>query len=82
MITLELPEAQRELPALASKALQGEQVFITVGNKTLQLSPTTGTDASEPRTSRPGRGTWKGRVTVPDSFYEPWTAEEQGERES
>jgi hypothetical protein len=33
MITLQLPDAQRELPALADKALRGEQVFIVVAQK-------------------------------------------------
>jgi hypothetical protein len=81
MITLQLPDAQRELPALADKALRGEQVFIVVGQKTLQLAPAAGESLATHRGPRPGRGTWKGRVTIPDAFYEPWTGEELGDPE-
>ena len=42
MITLQFPDAQRELPTLADKALRGEQVFIVVGQKTLQLEDRAG----------------------------------------
>ena len=81
MILLELPDAQRDLPALADKALRGEQVFITVGQKTLQLAPAAEESVAARSGPRPGRGIWKGRVTIPDAFYEPWTGEELGEQE-
>jgi hypothetical protein len=81
MITRQLPDAQRELPALADKALCGEQVFIAVGQRTLQLTPAVGESVPAQRGARPGRGAWKGRVTILDAFYEPWTGEELGEPE-
>lgn len=78
MIILKLPEAQQELPSLAEKALHGEEVFIEVGERKLRLAPTAAAPASGRGSPRPGRGTWKGRVTIPDAFYEPWDAEEMG----
>ena len=79
MITLQRPDAQRDLPALADKALRGAQVFIKVGQKTLQLSPAAGENLATHHGPRPGRGSWKGRVTIPAAFYEPWSGEELGE---
>ena len=79
MITLELPQAQTDLPTLAEKALGGEDVFITVGTRRLRLVPT---DSGTPTTEtgpRPGFGALRGLLTVPDAFYEPWTDEEMGE---
>jgi hypothetical protein len=82
MITLQLQDAQRELPVLADKALRGEEVFITVGQDTLRLSPATDGRVASNDGPRPGRGAWKGRINVPDAFYEPWTDEELGESEA
>jgi hypothetical protein len=79
MITLQLQDAQRELPVLADKALRGEEVFITVGQDRLRLSQASDERMAANGGPRPGRGTWKGRITVPDAFYEPWTDEEMGE---
>ena len=44
-----------------------------VGQKTLQLAHAAGKSLATHRGPRPGRGVWKGRVTIPDAFYEPWT---------
>jgi hypothetical protein len=82
MITLRLQDAQRELPVLADKALRGEEVFITVGQDKLRLSQATDERAASHEGPRPGRGAWKGRINVPDAFYEPWTDEEIGESEA
>ena len=73
MIEVKITDAQRELPALAARALEGEDVVITVGKKRLRLARA---DVSGPR---PGRGSWKGRVTVANEFYESWSPEEMGE---
>lgn len=81
MIEVKIAEAQRELPALAAKALEGEVVVITVGRKRLRLARTEGNGDAHVTGPRPGRGSWKGRVTIPDSFYEPWSPEEMGESE-
>ena len=79
MITLELDQAQRDLPALADKALHGEDVFIAVGSQTLRLSRAS--DALVMGTPRPrgGRGAWRGRVTVAEAFYEAWSDDEMDE---
>lgn len=79
MITLELQQAQRDLPTLAEKALGGEDVFIAVGSRTLRLVPSTSDSANDPPGPRPGRGALRGLLTIPDAFYEPWTEEEMGE---
>jgi hypothetical protein len=79
MVTLELDQAQRDLAVLAEKALHGEEVFIAVGSQTLRLSRTSEQPVGE---TRGGRGAWRGRVTVADAFYEPWTDEEMGETEA
>lgn len=56
MITLELQQAQRDLPSLAEKALGGEDVFIAVGTRTLRLVPSTSGKANDPSgTRRPAR---------------------------
>ena len=70
MITLELHQAQTDLPALAEKALGGEDVFIAIGARRLRLVPAG---------PRPGRGALRGLLTIPDAFYERWTDEEMGE---
>jgi hypothetical protein len=81
MITVELRDAQRALPALADSALRGKAVYITVGPNKLRLAPADAEAPSETAGPRPGRGAWKGRVSIPDAFYESWTAEELGEQE-
>nr|WP_294557393.1 hypothetical protein [uncultured Rhodopila sp.] len=82
MVSLELEQAQRDLPLLAEKALHGEDVFIAVGSQTLRLSRASEQAAGETLGPRGGRGAWRGRVTVADAFYEPWTDEEMGETEA
>jgi hypothetical protein len=81
MLILPLPDAQRDLPTLAAKALEGEDVLITVGEKTLRLAEAETAGGTQGRGGRPGRGSWKGRVTIPEAFYAPWDAEESGEAE-
>jgi hypothetical protein len=73
----EVPAQQR-----VDKALRGEQVFIVVGRKMLQLAPAAAESPATHRASRPGPGVWKGRATIPDAFYEPWTGEDLGEPEN
>ena len=81
MIEVQIKDAQRELHALAAKALEGEVVVIMVGKKKLRLTPAEANGTASASGPRPGRGAWKGRVTIPVSFYLPWSAEEMGERE-
>ncbi len=38
MVTMELEQAREDLPALAEKALSGEDVFIAVGGRRLRLA--------------------------------------------
>lgn len=76
MITMQLEQAREDLPALAEKALLGEDVFIAVGGRRLRLAPVA--DAAGAAVGpRRGRGSWK--IEIPDAFYEPWTDEEMGE---
>jgi hypothetical protein len=78
MIEVALKDAQKDLPALAEKALTGEEVFIRVGEQRLRLSPMA---VARPNggSKRWGQGSWKGRLVIPDAFYEPYTDEEIGE---
>ena len=81
---LNLPDAQRELPTLAAKTLRGEEVLIVVGEQRLRLAPAavgSGLQSSgkRPRCGDWKGGDWKGRVTIPDAFYQPWDAEDIGE---
>ena len=79
MIVLELHQAQSDLPALAEKALGGEDVFIAIGARRLRLVPAGPEAADGDAGPRPGRGALRGLLTIPDAFYEPWTDEEMGE---
>ena len=79
---LNLPDAQRELPTLVAKALRGEEVLIVVGEQRLRLAPAAVGSVLRSSGKRPGRGDWKGRVTIPDAFYKPWDAEDIGEAEA
>ncbi|PPQ26272.1 hypothetical protein CCS01_30410 [Rhodopila globiformis] len=79
MITLALQQAQRDLPSLARKALDGEDVFIAVGTRTLRLVPSGSEKADDAAGPRPGRGALRDLLTIPDAFYEPWSDEEMGE---
>jgi len=79
MITLGLQQAQRDLPALAEKALGGEDVFIAVGARRLRLVPTVSDGMDDTSGPRPGYGALRGLLTIPDAFYEPWSDEEMGE---
>jgi hypothetical protein len=82
MIEVKIKDAQRELPTLAAKALDGEDVVITVGKKKLRLTRAEQNGAIDTGSGpRPGRGAWKDRITIPDAFYTPWSAEEMGESE-
>jgi len=78
MIMLQLPDAQRALPALAAKALDGAEVVIVVDGQRLRLMPT-GEAPPPAGPKRPGRGAWKGRLVIPDAFYQKWDADEIGE---
>lgn len=80
MIERQLKDAQRELLTLADKAINGEDVFIMVGDRRLRLTRSDSSDATRGHGPRPGRGAWKGRVTIPDAFYLPWATDEMGEQ--
>jgi hypothetical protein len=78
MVILELQQAQRDLPALAKRALGGEDVLIAVGTQKLRLVPMDPGSLDDRSGPRPGRGALRGKLTIPDAFYEPWTEEEMG----
>jgi len=79
MIILERLQAQSDLPALAEKALGGEDVFIAIGACRSGLVPADLEAPDGDAGPRPGRGALRGLLTIPDAFYEPWTDEEMGE---
>ena len=80
MIERHLKDAQRELRVLAEKAIDGEDVFIVVGDRRLRLTRSDSKATTEGDGARPGRGAWKGRVTIPEALYLPWASDEMGEQ--
>jgi hypothetical protein len=79
VIIFELDQTQSNLPALAEKALGGEDVFISVGARRLRLIPTGPHDVNGNAGPRPGRGALRALLTIPTAFYDPWTNEEKRE---
>jgi antitoxin (DNA-binding transcriptional repressor) of toxin-antitoxin stability system len=82
MIEIKVADAQRSLAELAAKALEGEEIVITVGKDKLRLARAETNGAGTQTGRRPGRGAWKGRVIIPPDFYAPWSDDEMGERDS
>lgn len=70
MATVNVHEAKTHLSRLLVQVEAGEEVIIARNGKPVaRLVPYT-------RRGRPRFGSWKGRITVDDSFYEPLPDEE------
>ena len=70
MATVNVHEAKTHLSRLLAQVEAGEEVIIARnGEPVARLVPCT-------RRGRPRFGSWKGRITVDDSFYEPLPDEE------
>jgi hypothetical protein len=79
MVILDLKQVRQNLPALAERALGGEDVFIAVGTQKLRLGLADPGNPGARSSPRPGRGASRGTLTIPDGFHEPWTEGEMGE---
>ena len=65
-------KAKTELSKLIARAEAGEEIFMARREKpAVKLTPV----SAEPRKSR-GLGAWKGKATLPDSFFDPLPEEE------
>ena len=72
MTVVTIHKAKTELSKLLKRVEAGEEIVIARGNKAIaKLSPVAAPDR-KPRTP----GAWKGRFTVPDSFFDPLPEEE------
>ncbi len=66
MTIVTIHKAKTELSKLLKRVEAGEEIIIARGDKQIaKLSP-----AEPPKKSR-GWGAWKGRFTLPDSFFDP-----------
>ncbi len=71
MTTFTVHAAKTNLSRLIEQALRGEEVVIARGDK--PVVRLVAVDAPQPRRAP---GTLKGRIEVPDSFFEPLPEEE------
>jgi antitoxin (DNA-binding transcriptional repressor) of toxin-antitoxin stability system len=79
MTTITLEKAQQELPALVKRALAGEEIVISAGDRLVRLAPSpTETDFNEATARRRGYGSMKGQLLVGPEFFEPLSDEECG----
>ena len=72
MTIVTIHRAKTELSKLLKRVEAGEEIIIARGDKPIaRLSPAT-PPMKKPRVP----GAWKGRFTVPDSFFDPLPEEE------
>ena len=72
MTIVTIHKAKTELSKLIKRVEAGEKIIIARGDKPIaKLSPAT-EPVRKPRTP----GAWKGRFTVPDSFFDPLPEDE------
>jgi prevent-host-death family protein len=72
MTTFTIHKAKTELSKLIKRVEAGEEVIIARGNKeVVKLVPVAG-----PQRKSRGLGAWKGKFTLPDSFFDPLPEEE------
>lgn len=72
MTVVTVHKAKTELSKLIARAEAGEEIIIARGNKLVaRLAP-----IREPASKGRGLGAWKGRLLVPDSFFDPLPEEE------
>ncbi len=73
MPTFSVCEARTHLARLIARAEAGEDVVITRdGKPVVRLEPTRPSGWSRPREP----GSWKGRISIDDSFFDPLPEEE------
>jgi prevent-host-death family protein len=72
MTVVTIHKAKTELSKLIQKAVAGEEIVIARGNTPLvKLAP-----IGEGKRKSRGWGAWKGKIEIPDSFFDPLPEEE------
>lgn len=72
MTIVTVHKAKTELSKLIARAEAGEEIIIARGNKpVVKLAP-----IREPAGKSRGLGAWKGRLVVPDTFFDPLPEQE------
>lgn len=67
MTIVTIHKAKTELSKLLKRVEAGEEIIIARGDKPIaKLTP-----AAPPARKSRGYGAWKGKFTVPDSFFDP-----------
>jgi prevent-host-death family protein len=73
METVTTHKAKTELSKLLKRAEEGESILVARGNKPVaMIVPPPHAAVHKGR----GFGAWKGQVVIPDSFFDPMSAEE------
>lgn len=77
MTTITLDEAQKELPNLIKRALEGEDIIIAGEDQRSAVRLSAVPPAFDEETARRrGYGSLKGKLVVPDSFFDPLPEDE------
>ena len=72
MTVFTIHKAKTELSKLIQKAVAGEEIVIARGNTPLvKLTP-----IGDGKPKSRGWGAWKGKIEIPDSFFDPLPEEE------
>ena len=72
MTIVTVHKAKTELSKLIARAEAGEEIIIARGNKPVaRLAP-----IREPAEKGRGLGAWKGKLVVPDKFFDPLSEED------
>jgi prevent-host-death family protein len=72
MTIVTIHKAKTELSKLISRVEKGEEIIIARGDKPVAKLAPVSQPAKKPRVP----GAWKGKFTVPDSFFDPLPEEE------
>ena len=72
MTIVTIHKAKTELSKLLKRVEAGEEIIIARGEKQIARIIPAEAPARKPR----GRGAWKGKFTLPDSFFDPLPADE------
>lgn len=79
MPTVTLEKAQQDLPLLVERALAGEDIVISAGDRLVRLAPSPAEPGfNEATARRRGYGSMKEQLVVGPEFFEPLSDEECG----
>jgi prevent-host-death family protein len=72
MTVVTVHKAKTQLSKLLKRVEAGEEIIIARGNRPIAKL----LSAETPKKKSRGRGAWKGKFTLPDSFFDPLPEEE------